>query len=287
MHWLLDPFTIPSIRRALLAGVIASILCGVAGSWVLVRGLAFLGDAMSHGMLPGIAVATLSGFNPIVGAAVSAAVMAAGVGILGRSRRLGGDTAIGLLFVGMLALGVVIVSRSGSFTVDVTAILFGDILGVRGVDLVVLAVAAAIAGVVAVAGHRAFTAVALDERLAITLGHRPRLVSMALVGLLTLAVVASFHVVGTLLVFGLLIAPPAAAALWAPRVSVMMSGAALVGSAATAIGLIVSWHLETAAGASVALCACALFALSAAARTLGRRSTGSPVPATTPDEIRA
>ncbi|MGZ8178158.1 zinc ABC transporter permease AztB [Williamsia sp. SKLECPSW1] len=277
MYWLTEPFATGATQRALVAGVLAAILCAVAGSWVLVRGLTFLGDALPHGMLPGIAIATLLGGEPIVGAAVSALAMAAGVGALTGIRRIGGDTAIGLLFVGMLALGVVIVSRSASFTVDITAILFGDLLGVRRSDVVVLAIATALALVFVVVGHRAFTAVAVDPRLAITLGYRPAVVTAALVVLLTVAVVASFHVVGTLLVFGLLIAPPAAAALWASRVAHMMLGAAVVGSAATVVGLVLSWHLGTAAGATVALVAVAAFAVSALTAAVRTRVSLSPI----------
>ena len=277
MYWLTEPFATGATQRALVAGVLAAILCAVAGSWVLVRGLTFLGDALPHGMLPGIAIATLLGGEPIVGAAVSALAMAAGVGALTGIRRIGGDTAIGLLFVGMLALGVVIVSRSASFTVDITAILFGDLLGVRRSDVVVLAIATALALVFVVVGHRAFTAVAVDPRLAITLGYRPAVVTAALVVLLTVAVVASFHVVGTLLVFGLLIAPPAAAALWASRVAHMMLGAAAVGSAATVVGLVLSWHLGTAAGATVALVAVAAFAVSALTAAVRTRVSLSPI----------
>lgn len=273
MYWLTEPFATGATQRALLAGVLAAVLCAVAGSWVLVRGLTFLADAIPHGMLPGIAVATLLGGHPIVGAAVSALAMAAGIGAVTGLRRIGGDTAIGLLFVGMLALGVVIVSRSASFTVDITAILFGDLLGVRRTDLAVLAVATVIALAVVALGHRAFTAVAVDPRLAVTLGYRPRLVTAGLVVLLTVAVVASFHVVGTLLVFGLLIAPPAAAALWAGRVTQVMAAAAATGATSTVVGLVLSWHLGTAAGATVALVCVAAFAVSAVAATVRGRMT--------------
>ncbi len=280
MYWLTEPFATGATQRALLAGVLAAVLCAVAGSWVLVRGLTFLADAIPHGMLPGIAVATLLGGEPIVGAALSALAMAAGIGALTGVRRIGGDTAIGLLFVGMLALGVVVVSRSASFTVDITAILFGDLLGVRRSDLVVLAAATAIAMMVVAVGHRAFTAVAVDPRLAVTLGYRPRVVTAALVVLLTVAVVASFHVVGTLLVFGLLIAPPAAASLWASGVAQMMAAAAVLGTASTVIGLLLSWHLGTAAGATVALVAVGAFVVSALAAALrGRRTSPSPTTA--------
>ncbi|GGP71014.1 ABC transporter permease [Streptomyces variabilis] len=242
--------------------------------------MAFLGDAMSHGLLPGVALAALLGGNLMVGAVASAVVMTAGVTALGRTPRLSQDTGIGLLFVGMLSLGVIIVSRSQSFAVDLTGFLFGDVLAVRQQDLLVLAVALLATLVVSVLGHRAFLALAFDERKAHTLGLRPRLAHAVLLGLLGLAIVASFHIVGTLLVLGLLIAPPSAALPWARSVRGIMTLAALLGATATFGGLLLSWHLSTAAGATVAALAVSLFFLSHMVSGLrDRRARHTPAPA--------
>ncbi|MGW3933641.1 zinc ABC transporter permease AztB [Streptomyces microflavus] len=262
MEWLTVPFEVTFVQRALWGGVLVSAICALAGTWVVLRGMAFLGDAMSHGLLPGIAVAALLGGNLMVGAMVSAVVMTAGVTALGRTPRLSQDTGIGLLFVGMLSLGVIIVSRSQSFAVDLTGFLFGDVLAVRQQDLLVLAAALLAALAVSVLGHRAFLALAFDSRKAHTLGLRPRLAHAVLLGLLGLAIVASFHIVGTLLVLGLLIAPPAAALPWARSVRGVMVLAALLGTLATFGGLLLSWHLSTAAGATVAALAVSLFFVS-------------------------
>ncbi|WP_103500236.1 zinc ABC transporter permease AztB, partial [Streptomyces sp. SM14] len=271
MEWLTGPFEVTFVQRALWGGVLVSLICALAGTWVVLRGMAFLGDAMSHGLLPGVALASLLGGNLLVGAAASAAVMAAGVTGLARVRRLSQDTGIGLLFVGMLSLGVIIVSRSQSFAVDLTGFLFGDVLAVRERDLVHLAIALAVAATAAAVGHRAFLALAFDERKAHTLGLRPRLAHGALLGLLTLAIVASFHIVGTLLVLGLLIAPPAAALPWARRVHGVMAAAALLGTSATFLGLLLSWHLGTAAGATIAAVAVGQFFLSVTAAAVRDR----------------
>ncbi|MFI7390803.1 zinc ABC transporter permease AztB [Streptomyces tendae] len=262
MEWLTAPFEVAFVQRALWAGILVSAICALAGTWVVLRGMAFLGDAMSHGLLPGVAVAALLGGNLLVGAVVSAAVMTAGVSALGRTPRLSQDTGIGLLFVGMLSLGVIIVSRSQSFAVDLTGFLFGDVLAVRESDLVLLGAALLLALVVAALGHRAFLALAFDDRKAETLGLRPRLAHAVLLGLLALAIVASFHIVGTLLVLGLLIAPPAAALPWARSVRGVMVLASVLGGAATFGGLLLSWHLGTAAGATVSALAVSLFFLS-------------------------
>ncbi|MEU0540467.1 zinc ABC transporter permease AztB [Nocardia sp. NPDC005978] len=268
MEWLIAPFEVTFVQRALWGGLLVSGICALAGTWVVVRGMAFLGEAMAHGLLPGVAAAALFGVSPVLGAAVSATAMAAGVTVLGRSPRFAADTAIGLLFAGMLALGVIIVSRSQSFAVDVTGLLFGDILAIRPRDVAYLAVALGISLIVAVLGHRAFVALALDPRTAHTLGLRPRWAQGALLALLTLAIIASFHIVGTLLVFGLLIAPPAAATYFSHRIPVIMALAAAFGGFATVAGLLVSWHTGTAAGATIALIAVALFFVAAVAARL-------------------
>jgi ABC-type Mn2+/Zn2+ transport system permease subunit len=280
MEALIEPFGVTFVQRALWAGLLVSAVCAIAGTWVVLRGMAFLGDAMSHGMLPGVALAALLGQSLFLGAALAAAAMAAGVTALSRSPRLSQDTSIGLLFVGMLSVGVILVSHSASFAVDLTAFLFGDVLGVRERDLLYLGLSLAVALAVAVVGHRAFVALAFDPRKAHTLGLAPRVAHFALLGLVTLAVVASFHVVGTLLVFGLLIAPPAAALLWARSIPAIMLTAALLGGAATYVGLLVSWHWGTAAGATIAASAVTFFFVSAMAAALRSRLTGKarPVP---------
>ncbi|MFE0034858.1 zinc ABC transporter permease AztB [[Kitasatospora] papulosa] len=273
MDWLTAPFEVTFVQRALWGGILVSAICALAGTWVVLRGMAFLGDAMSHGLLPGVALAALFGGNLLVGAVASAVVMTAGVTALGRTPRISQDTGIGLLFVGMLSLGVIIVSRSQSFAVDLTGFLFGDVLAVGEQDLVLLGVALLVATAVSVLGHRAFLALAFDSRKARTLGLRPRLAHAVLLALLGLAIVASFHIVGTLLVLGLLIAPPAAALPWAHSVRGVMLLAALVGTTATFGGLLVSWHLSTAAGATVAALAVSLFFVSHLASGLRHRRT--------------
>ncbi|RJO73770.1 metal ABC transporter permease [Nocardia panacis] len=274
MDVLFAPFEVAFVQRALWGGLLVCGICAIAGTWVVVRGMAFLGDAMSHGMLPGVAVAALLGGDLLLGAACSAALMAVGVTALQRNSRFAADTGIGLVFVGMLAAGVIVVSRSRSFAVDLTGYLFGDVLAIRDRDLVILLAALMIGVVVAVVGHRAFVALTFDPRLAHTLGLRPRWARLALLGLLTLAIVASFHVAGTLLVFGLLIAPPAAALYWADRIPVIMLLAALFGGLSTVGGLIVSWYAGTAAGATIVAVAVGIFLLSAALSWL--RERGSP-----------
>ncbi|NYD68196.1 zinc ABC transporter permease AztB [Agromyces atrinae] len=266
MTWLLEPFATEFMVRALLGGALVSLVCAVVGTWVVVRGLAFLGEAMAHGMLPGVATAALLGAPAALGAGVAAVAMAVGVTAVSRRAKLAQDTSIGLLFVGMLALGVIIVSASRGFAVDLTAVLFGDILAITWADVGWLAVAAVVAVVFCALMHRAFVALAFDQRKAATLGLRPAFAHYALLGAVALAVVASYQAVGTLLVVGFLIAPPATAALWVRRLPSIMALAVGFGVLATVVGLLVSWHLGSAAGATIAASAIAFFAVSALVR---------------------
>jgi ABC-type Mn2+/Zn2+ transport system permease subunit len=185
--------------------------------------------------------------------------MVAGVNLVHRRTRLSDDVGIGLLFVGMLATGVIIVSRSDTFATSLTSFLFGDILGVQPADL---ALQVGI-GVVVVGGtilfHRRFLALAFDEEKAELLGQRPRWAQAMMLTLLALAIVASFKAVGTLLVFGLLVAPPAAATLVTRRIPTAMAVAAGFGCASVVTGLLISYHQDTAAAATIAACAVALF----------------------------
>lgn len=252
MDFLLDPFTVLFVRRALVAGLIVSVLCAMVGTWVVLRGMAFMSEAVSHGMLPGVAIAYSTGVNLFLGAALSAGLMVLGVAWVSRSSSLAEDSSIGLLFVGMLALGVVIVSRARSFAVDLTSFLFGDVLSATWSDLWWLAGAAVLTLVVSVIAYRPFVGLILDRRIAHTMGLRPRIAHVVLLGLVVLAVVASFRVVGTLLVFGLLIAPSATALLLRRSIPATIVLATGFGWSATVVGLLVSWHADTAAGATIA-----------------------------------
>ncbi|MET4053548.1 zinc/manganese transport system permease protein [Frigoribacterium sp. PvP054] len=275
----LEPFSFDFVQRALVGGGLVAVLCGVVGTWVVVRGMAFLGEALAHGLLPGVAIATVLGAPVLVGGAVSAVVMSLGVAALQRRGRLSYDTSIGLLFVAMLALGVVVVSHSGSFATDATSILFGDVLAISATDLALLAAATVVGVVVAAVFHRPLVALALDPRLAAVLGLGPRSAQAVLVGLVTLAVVASYQAVGSLLVVGLLLAPAVAAGPWTTRLPARMALASGVGVLAVAVGLLVSWHAATAAGASIAATAVAFAGLSGAGRAVvSRRRSGRAGP---------
>ena len=274
MNYLVDPFANNEFMRlALFGGILVACTCAIAGTFVVLRGLAFVGDALAHGVLPGIATAMLLGFSGILGAAVGAAVMMGGVSIVTRKFRLSGDTAIGLLFVGMLSLGVVITSRSTSFVGDLARILFGELLGITTTDLAWQFAALVIVGAIAFVSRRPFLLLSVDDGLARTSGFSARLFHNVMLTMVAITVIASFQTVGTLLVLGMLIAPAATGSLFARRIESMMLIAALVGSLSTYIGLLISYHYDLAAGASIVLTAVVIFALSATANEI-RKSRG-------------
>jgi len=274
LNYLVDPFANNEFMRlALFGGILVACTCAIAGTFVVLRGLAFVGDALAHGVLPGIATAMLLGFSGILGAAIGAAVMMGGVSIVTRRFRLSGDTAIGLLFVGMLSLGVVITSRSTSFVGDLARILFGELLGITTTDLAWQFAALVIVGAIAFVSRRPFLLLSVDDGLARTSGFSARLFHNVMLTMVAITVIASFQTVGTLLVLGMLIAPAATGSLFARRIESMMLIAALVGSLSTYIGLLISYHYDLAAGASIVLTAVAIFAISATANEI-RKSRG-------------
>lgn len=262
LHDLVDPFLDNEfMQRALLAGVLVSVACAVVGTYVVLRGLAFIGDALAHGVLPGVAGALLLGAPGIVGAAVGAVAMIGGVTVITAKSRLSSDTAIGLLFVGLLALGVVMVSGTKSFTGDLVRILFGELLGISRHDLLVQAIATLVVVLVGLAFARPFLLLCFDPDLAQVMGFHARRSHIVMLLLIAATVIVSFQTVGTLLVFGMLLAPAGVGALLARRVGIMMLWAGGTGVLATYLGLLASYHFGYAAGASVVLCAVLLFFL--------------------------
>jgi len=260
LEYLLDPFLNNAfMQRALLAGVLVSIACAVVGTFVVLRGLAFIGDALAHGVLPGIAGAILLGLPGMFGAAVGAIVMIGGVSLVTRRSRLSSDTAIGLLFVAMLALGVVMISASDAFQGDLVAILFGQILGTSWEQVLVMAVATALVMAASVAAARPFLLLSFDPEQADVAGFPSRRYHMLMLLLVALTVVVAFQTVGTLLVFGMLLAPAAAGALLAHRIASMMVIAGVIGSASTYAGLLISYWFDLAAGATIVLVAVSAF----------------------------
>lgn len=271
MDWLTEPFELAFQQRALVAGVLAAVALALVGTWVVIRGMAFLGDALVHGVVPGIALAVIFDFNPLIGAAGAALVMILGINYIRSRTSFGDDTGIGLLFVGMLALGVILLSTTPAYAGTLATVLFGDTLGVTRGDIALLAGITAATVVAAVVFHRSFLVLSFNEDKARLLGLRPRLAHFVLLALITMVIVGSFRTVGTLLVFGLLVGPPATASLIARRVPMIMGLATVIGGLSVVGGLVVSYHAGTAGSASIALFAVGFFFLVLFARSITAR----------------
>jgi ABC-type Mn2+/Zn2+ transport system permease subunit len=254
MDLLITPFSTNGFMvQALVAGILVSIACAIAGTFIILRGLAFIGDALAHGVLPGIAAALLVGFSGIIGAAIGATVMIGGITLITQRSRLSTDTAIGLLFVGMLSLGVAIVSRSNSFSGDLTRILFGEILGISVQSIIIQLIATVVILAIAIICARPFLLLSFDPEQAQVAGFSTSLYHNIMLFMIAITVIVSFQTVGTLLVFGLLIAPAGAGALIARRIEAMMAWAALFGVLSMYSGLLISYHFDLAAGAAIIL----------------------------------
>ena len=268
MEWLIEPFELAFQQRAMLGGGLAAVCCSVVGAWVVIRGMSFLGDALVHGVIPGIALAVLLDFNVFAGAALAAAVMIGGINLVHRQTVFSEDTGIGLLFVGMLGLGVIFISRTPSYGGSLAAILFGDTLGVTYSDIAVLAAVTAVVTLASILFYRAFLTLSFNDQKARLLGFRPGFTNAVLLVLITLAIVGSFRTVGTLLVLGLLVGPPATAALLVRRVPAIMAVGALIGVLSVAVGLVISFHANTSGSATMAVVPIVLFFIVLGANSL-------------------
>ncbi len=259
------------MTNALVAGILVSIACGIVGTFVVLRGLAFIGDALAHGVLPGVAAALLLGLPGMLGAAVGSLAMILGIGFVTRKSNLSSDTAIGLLFVGMLALGVAIVSRSRSFSGDLVRILFGEILGISSAEILGQLVATAVMALVAAVFYRPFLLLCFSPEQAETSGFSARRYHAVMLTMIAVTVVVSFRTVGTLLVFGMLLAPAATAALFSRKIVTMIAASSAIGIAAVYLGLLSSYQFNLAAGASITLVATLIFFLALTAKHVYRR----------------
>lgn len=261
IDWLAEPFTLAFMQRALLASLLVGVVCSVLGCYVVLRSMAFLGDAMAHAILPGVAVAYLLDANLLVGALVAALAVAAGIGVVSRGGRFKEDTAIGILFAAALSLGVVLISTIRSYATDLTHIMFGNVLAVTRGDLVLTAALAAAVLLTVLAMYRELLLVTFDPVLAHTIGRRPGLMRNLLLVMLAVTVVVSLQTVGVGLVAAMLVTPGATAYLLTRRLPAMMAVAALIGALSSVAGLYFSYYLNVASGAAVVLTATAFFVL--------------------------
>jgi ABC-type Mn2+/Zn2+ transport system permease subunit len=266
MEWLIAPLRFSFMQTGLLAATLVGLTCATLGVYVVLRRMAFIGDALSHTVLPGLVVAYLRGWNLLVGAVIAGVLTAVGIGWLSRRNEVREDTAIGIMFTGMFALGILLISTARSFR-DLSHMLFGNILGVTRGDLIFIAVVAAAVLLVLALLHKELELTSFDPTHAEVIGLRPDVLRYVLLVLLALAVVAGIQAVGVVLTSALLVTPAAAAALITNRLPRMMLVATLIAVGSGVVGLYASYYFEVASGAAVVLACTACFAFAWVFRT--------------------
>lgn len=258
IEWLVEPFEYRFMQRALMAVLLAGLCCASIGVYVVLRRMAFIGDALAHTMLPGIVIAYFAKANLFLGALGAGMVAAIGIGWLSRRQEIREDTAIGIVFTGMFATGVLFMSKAGSFR-DFSHMLFGNILGVSVMDLAIVAGVSVVVLAVLILFHKEMELTSFDPRYASVIGLRPERLRYLLLITLALAVVAGIQAVGVILTGALLITPAATASLVTKRLIPMMCIAVLFAFAAGLTGLYVSYYHRVSSGAAIVLAATLLF----------------------------
>jgi len=261
MDWLLQPFAYEFMQRGMLASVIVGILCAVMGTYVVLRGMAFLGDALAHAILPGIAIAYLLNGSLLVGALIAAILIALTIGLFSRQGTIKEDTAIGILFAAALSLGVALISSIKTYAVDLSHILFGNVLGVSVTDLWLTAGLGLLILLTVILLYKPFLVISFDPVLAATMRLPADLLRNLMLVLLALTVVVSLQTVGVGLAAAMLITPAATAYLITRRLASMMALSAALGALASVIGLYLSYYLNIVSGSAIVLTATLFFVL--------------------------
>jgi manganese/iron transport system permease protein len=261
LHWLAEPFTFTFMVRSLIAALIVGLVCPVLGTYVVLRGLAFLGDALAHIILPGVVVAFLLGWPLVTGALVAGILAALGIGAISSRTDIKEDAAIGVVFAGAFALGIALLSAQRSYAVDLAHILFGNLLSVSNADLRWMAGLGLLVLVTILAFYKELLVLSFDPVLAQTLRLPVGFLRNLLLVLVAVVIVISLEAVGVALVLAMLVTPAAAAYLLTRRLPVMMGLAAAIGVSSAIGGLYVSFYLNVASGPAIVLAETAVFVI--------------------------
>jgi manganese/iron transport system permease protein len=261
MHYLTEPLEAAFMQRAMVAALLVALVGGVIGTFVVLKGLAFIGDALAHSAFAGVATAFVLGGSIYIGSIVAGVLTALAIGWVSRRGRISFDTAIGILFVGAFSFGIMLISASRSYTVDLFSFVFGDVLGVGPADLRIMALLAMLVLAVVVVFYRELLFTAYDPTMAAASGVPVTAVQYGQLALLALATVVALKVVGIVLVVAMLVTPAATAQLLVRRVPAMMAVAVACGSVAAIAGLYVSYYANVASGAAIVLVATGMFVL--------------------------
>jgi ABC-type Mn2+/Zn2+ transport system permease subunit len=273
---LLQPLGYAFMQRGLVAALVVGVICAVIGTYVVLRGMAFFGDALAHAILPGVAIGYLAGSGArgplFLWSLVAAVVSSVGIGAITRGTRVREDTAIGIVFAGMFALGVALISSVRSYSVDLAHFLFGNVLGVSNTDLWVIIGFGVVILVLVLVFYKEFLVLSFDPLLAVTLRLPSQLLEYLLLVLISLTIVVSLQTVGVALMVAMLITPTAAAYLLTRRLPVMMALAAGIASLSGVVGLYISYYIGVASGAAIVLTSTVFFLAAWAFREIQKAS---------------
>lgn len=268
IEFLLAPFEFGFMQRAFVGGVLVGAICALVGTYVVLRGLAFVGDALAHAAFPGVVIAYLLKGNIYLGATIFALATALAIGLVSRRGRVSYDTAIGILFAGAFALGVLLMSTIHGYTVDLFSFLFGNVLGISERDLLLVGLLGAIVVLTIILFYKELLLLSFDPITAEAMGYPVQVLNYLLLGLIALTIVISIQAVGIILVVALLVTPSATAYLLTERFFRMMILGVVLAALAAVIGLYLSYYLNVASGAAIVLVSTCLFFLVLASRRL-------------------
>lgn len=260
-HWLTEPLAYDFMTRAMLAAVIVGVVSSVLGTYIVLRGMAFFGDAVAHTILPGVVLAFIVGWPLAIGALVTGILTAIGIGALTGRSTLKEDTAIGVVFAGLFALGVAMLSATGNYTVDLAHFLFGNLLSVTNSDLWLTAGLGGAVLLIIFLFYKEFLVMTFDPVLAVTLRLPTTFLRYLLLILIAVTIVISLQVVGIALMMAMLVTPAATASMLTRRLPTMMVTAGAIGAGCGIVGLYASYYLNVASGPTVVLVATLLFVL--------------------------
>ncbi|OGO11024.1 MAG: manganese ABC transporter permease [Chloroflexi bacterium RBG_16_47_49] len=263
LDWILLPWHYAFMVRALIGSILVGSLCAIVGTYVVLRGMAFFGDALAHAILPGVAIGYLVGDGarqPLFWWAMLAAIISSlGIGTIGKSVKIREDTAIGIIFAGMFALGIALISSVQNYTNDLSHFLFGDVLGISQSDLGRISIFGGLIILIIIIFYKEFMVISFDPILAITLRLPVKALDYLLMILIAITIVVSLQTVGIALMVAMLITPTATAYLLSRRLPVMMVMASVIASISGVIGLYFSYYVNIASGAAIVLTATAFF----------------------------
>ena len=260
MEFIQDLMNYGFLQKAFVTSVMVGIICGVIGSFIVLRGMALMGDALSHAVLPGVAISYMLGISYFYGAVFTGVLTALGIGIISQNSRVKNDSSIGIVFSAMLALGIILITTAQSAT-DLTQILFGNVLAVRSTDMMITLIVGAVILLAVFLFYKELLVSSFDETMAAAYGLKVRLIHYGLMVLLTLVTVASIQTVGVILVVSMLITPASAAYLLTNRLSIMILLAALFGAGSSVIGIYFSFLYDLPSGPVIVLATTVWFAI--------------------------